>query len=407
MDIDTQLVKSLGVGFKKAFFYHEGLIVVNLATKKILINNTIYNFSDIIDWNISTSIEHDASIDLVNAFNAAKGTSTTKTDTGSLIGRTIIGGVLGGVPGAVIGGVTAKKTTYEFPASLLDSSYRDYTIVLTVNNLNNPTITIHIGNSNEKTNELINLFKVIKFSTHNPQNDNSENIDVSKHLSALYKQAREAKNKINTNKINILHLDTNITIVNELYLQILVNDVESEEAKFYHFFFDTIVNRSTKYDHKYSKLFKLYQTYLQDYLKSITKDSDNQKLVALIHDTIVYARCLSSGYSDEVMLGYQLLLRTGDLIEDLYGTAKEDIFTAMWEAGIAMHHDENFMHPKKVDLSSYVEKIQHYNQNYEEPNKNNGPSFIESILEEWDSDSCLGCLAGIVIIGLILYFAFL
>lgn len=407
MDIDTKLFKSLGVGFKQAFSYDEGLLIVNIAAKKILINNAIYDFSDIIDCTISSSLEHDASIDLVNAFNSAKSTSTTKTDTRNLIGRTIIGGVLGGVPGAIIGGVTANKTTHESPVSLLDSSYRDHTIVLTVNNLINPTITLHIGKSNEKANELINLFKVIKFSSHSSQDENSPSTDVSMQLSALYKQARDAKNQIKPNKFNYLYIDPNIFNVNELYLQILVNDIESEEAKFYHFLFDSIINRSGRFDNKYSKLFMLYQTYLQDYLKSLSTDSDNQKLVSLIHDVNVYARCIKYGYIDEIMPDYQLLLRTGDIIEDILGKAKEDIYTEMWKAGIAMHHENYYIYPKKEDLSNYVEKIKYYNQNYEEPNENNGPTFIESILVEWGGGSCLGFLAIIVIIGLIIYFAFL
>lgn len=49
------LINSMGDGFKNVYKYVNGLIVVNINQKNILINNHIYKFEDIMDCTLTES----------------------------------------------------------------------------------------------------------------------------------------------------------------------------------------------------------------------------------------------------------------------------------------------------------------------------------------------------------------
>lgn len=93
-------------------------------SETIVITDVPYKFSDI----ISLELYDESTIIITN--------SVTKRDTGSMIGRAVVGGALIGGVGAVIGGVSAKQNT----VATQETSHH-YCLYLTINNLTNPLIS--------------------------------------------------------------------------------------------------------------------------------------------------------------------------------------------------------------------------------------------------------------------------
>lgn len=83
----------------------------------------------------------------------------TKTRTGNMAKRAVVGGVLTGGVGAVIGGATAKKDTVVNQEN--DKIIHDYTIIINVNSLSDPIIRIPLGKDGTKVNEIVGLMNVI------------------------------------------------------------------------------------------------------------------------------------------------------------------------------------------------------------------------------------------------------
>ena len=91
--------------------------------------------------------------------------ATTKTNTGSIVGRSIAGDVIAGKTGAIIGGLTASKKTIisSDPEEVIQNKrvIHNYTVNIIVKDINNPNLSIHVGNDASKMNEIVGLFKVI------------------------------------------------------------------------------------------------------------------------------------------------------------------------------------------------------------------------------------------------------
>ena len=83
----------------------------------------------------------------------------TKTNTGNMAKRAVVGGVLLGGTGAVIGGATAKKNTVVNQEN--DKIIHDYTVIININSLSEPIIRIPLGKDGTKVNEIIGLMNVI------------------------------------------------------------------------------------------------------------------------------------------------------------------------------------------------------------------------------------------------------
>lgn len=83
----------------------------------------------------------------------------TKTSTGNMAKRAVVGGVLTGGVGAVIGGTTAKKNTIVNQEN--DKIIHDYTVIININSLSEPIIRIPIGKDGAKVNEIVGLMNVI------------------------------------------------------------------------------------------------------------------------------------------------------------------------------------------------------------------------------------------------------
>lgn len=80
----------------------------------------------------------------------------TTTNTGNAVGRAIVGGALFGGVGAIIGGVTANQTEYG-----TTTIQHAYSIVISVDSISTPNITINLKSNQTATNELASLLSVI------------------------------------------------------------------------------------------------------------------------------------------------------------------------------------------------------------------------------------------------------
>lgn len=124
-------------------------VLISEKESSIMINDHKYAFDDILKFTVS-----DNSIEVY-----APTRSTTTTNTGSMLGRAIIGGVLTGGVGAVIGGATASKTTRTAQTS--SETKHDYKIIVTVNRLSNPIEIMHLKRDEKTLNELCGLLTII------------------------------------------------------------------------------------------------------------------------------------------------------------------------------------------------------------------------------------------------------
>lgn len=124
-------------------------IIIFVNEKILYLLGKKFNFSDVIKCEI------------VDTATTQKGTTTaiTSTDTGNMLGRSVVGGILMGGAGAVIGGATAtKKTVVHQEDDIVEHAY---TIKFTVNDIMNPIISLDLGKNKQKAEEIYSTFLVI------------------------------------------------------------------------------------------------------------------------------------------------------------------------------------------------------------------------------------------------------
>lgn len=83
----------------------------------------------------------------------------TKSSIGNIATRAVVGGLLLGGVGAVVGGATAKKNTVVNQGH--DIIIRKYTVVININSLSDPIISIPLGKDGAKANEIVGLMNVV------------------------------------------------------------------------------------------------------------------------------------------------------------------------------------------------------------------------------------------------------
>lgn len=127
----------------------DSAIIVYEPKGIIRIMGKMYNFKDIIYVSVSDNQT------VVHGQMA----SSTKTSTGSMVGRAVVGDLIAGPVGSIIGGSTAKKNTTFVQGD--DSIVHDYTININVNDISNPIIHINTWNDSELTNKIVGLMNVI------------------------------------------------------------------------------------------------------------------------------------------------------------------------------------------------------------------------------------------------------
>lgn len=110
-----------------------------------------YKFSDILGY----SLVDDATSETITT-----STGTAKTSTGSMLGRAVVGGVLTGGLSAVAGAATAKKNI-SGNATSQTTTMHNYTLYINVNSLQEPTISLNLGNDVSIAQKLAGAVNVI------------------------------------------------------------------------------------------------------------------------------------------------------------------------------------------------------------------------------------------------------
>ena len=133
------------------------VVVVNEENKYIVIKNKIYEFKDILGFETKDDTE------VITSSYTTPPTTITRTNTGSMMGRTVVGGLVGGTAGALLGGLTAVKAS-EFRGGVTTTTTKTkhkYTINITTNNLKKPVVSIKLGEDNKTTEQLAGILSVI------------------------------------------------------------------------------------------------------------------------------------------------------------------------------------------------------------------------------------------------------
>lgn len=125
------------------------IIHVHESKKQVYLKGRMYDFKDFINVTFTDN----------PTIIKGKTTATTKSNTGSTVGRAIVGDVIAGPAGAIIGGTTGKKTT-EFQHEN-DRVIHDYTVVVNINSISTPIVRINTGSDGKTTNEIVGLINVI------------------------------------------------------------------------------------------------------------------------------------------------------------------------------------------------------------------------------------------------------
>lgn len=142
---------------------YDKYVMLKEGNSQIMLNDHLYSFSDILDYSVS---DNQAVMQ-----RSSGGTATTKTSTGSMLGRAVVGGVLTGGVGAAVGAATARKETEISQGNTYSTTKHSYAINVTINSLTSPIETLAFHNDEEATNKVVSILTVILH--RNEQNKNA------------------------------------------------------------------------------------------------------------------------------------------------------------------------------------------------------------------------------------------
>lgn len=362
----------LGEGFKQTLPYQEGKeeILVNLTLGKLIINDNLYDFTEIIDCTVHSDKELDvASTNLIRAIAEADGRTTkTTTNTGSVIGRSIVGGLVGGVPGAIIGGATASKSTTE---SDIEPVYNtDYTLNITVNNPLHPSEQIHVGSDDNEVNAVISFFKIVLTNKNNIQGLTSKFSNIEQCKNSLLEKTKNVFSELNLEEKYMCFDDKKLVEAYNIFSQAVINFPSSIDIDLLYNILDVIqYNKSNLYG---DSLLSAYTKDVKNYVKQIPLATDKRR--DEYFDVLIKATDLLSyyidwhGYSDVKKLVFLPYIEVGNLIENELGESYSKWSTLIWKRGIRLHHALT-NGPKKVDFTETIHNIQKYDPMYVEPKK--------------------------------------
>ena len=128
----------------------EQCLIVFEESNKIWICGDIFDYKDIKGCSVSEN----------ETAHRANVTYTTKTSTGSLVGRALVGGMIKGVDGAAIGAASATKKT-EVKRDGEDYVSVSYDVMIYINSIKTPVKQIPCGNNVLMKEEIIGLIDII------------------------------------------------------------------------------------------------------------------------------------------------------------------------------------------------------------------------------------------------------
>lgn len=148
---DNQLY---GKNHKKLFSTDSniGTIIISEQNNAIYIKGKEYKFSDL----LSCEVVDKSSTQTITTTTQGK----AKTSTGSMLGRAAAGGILLGPVGAIIGGATAKKKI-ETKSDTSTITIHNYNVIIIVNSISEPIITVRIGRDLDKALQLQSTINVL------------------------------------------------------------------------------------------------------------------------------------------------------------------------------------------------------------------------------------------------------
>lgn len=119
--------------------------------KVIILNEREYRFADILGYSL---------IDKASNETITTSEGEAKTSTGSMLKRAAVGGVLTGGLGAVAGAATATQNITS-DASSFTITWHNYKLYVNVNDLQQPTILLEIGDRETAAYEIAGILNVI------------------------------------------------------------------------------------------------------------------------------------------------------------------------------------------------------------------------------------------------------
>lgn len=147
---EVHLQKLFNVPVTKLYNYgYCKYILVSESAKRIMINETIFDFNQISDCFLTDDSERVLSSTI----------SREGSNTGSVIGRAVVGKILMGNTGAVVGGLTASKTATTSEQTI--KNLHNYTLKIEIDSISTPIIHVPLGDNSELAYELHALFKLI------------------------------------------------------------------------------------------------------------------------------------------------------------------------------------------------------------------------------------------------------
>lgn len=151
----SSMQKNNEVSPDEYIYYYDGQygrtrISYDMGNESIMINGQRYNFSDIISYSCSS----------YGGIQISAGTSQTKTNTGNMVGRAIVGGMVGGLAGAIIGGATASKTTTTTPPQYSAISYK--ITIFVKGEKNKEEIDLNNYDAEEAKQQIVPVLEMIK-----------------------------------------------------------------------------------------------------------------------------------------------------------------------------------------------------------------------------------------------------
>ena len=130
---------------------------VSLSTKQIYYKERVITFNKIINCDYSDNA-------ITTSTQKGTASSTIKTNTGSSIGRALVGGVIAGPAGAVIGGATAKKNAEtKIQNKTVSLTKHNYTVRIHIADIVNPLLEIQCGENEEAIHKIVStIFAIIE-----------------------------------------------------------------------------------------------------------------------------------------------------------------------------------------------------------------------------------------------------